>query len=76
MISIICAVRGAKSAMLFRACGRENILRVTMDILTQIENYQPYNEQEERDLPLLRQALFVSFYFRIESSSRASASCR
>ena len=28
------------------------------------------------NLPLLRQALFVSFYFRIESSSRASASCR
>ena len=30
----------------------------------------------KKRLPLLRQALFVSFYFRIESSSRASASCR
>ena len=28
-----------------------------MDILTQIENYRPCNEQEERDLPLLQAAL-------------------
>lgn len=30
----------------------------------------------KKRLPQQRQALFVSFYFRIESSSRASASCR
>ena len=57
MISIFCAVRGAKSAMLFRACGRENILRVAMEIIEQIENYRPYNEQEARDKSIMLDCL-------------------
>ena len=76
MISIICAVRGAKSAMLFRACGRENILRVTMDILTQIENYRPYNEQETRDKSVMLDCLnaFADIFTRDNALCHMTAS--
>ena len=43
--------------MLFRACGRESILRVAMEIIEQIENYRPYNEQETRDKSVMLDCL-------------------
>ena len=50
-------MRGANSARLFAPAGAKKILRVTMDILTQIENYRPCNEQEERDKGLILDCL-------------------
>ena len=47
-----------------------------MDILTQIENYQPYNEQEERDKGLILDCLraFVDVFTRENALAHMTAS--
>ena len=47
-----------------------------MDILTQIENYQPYNEQEERDRGLILDCLraFKDVFTRENALAHMTAS--
>ena len=47
-----------------------------MDILTQIENYQPYNEQEERDKGLILDCLraFEDVFTRENALAHMTAS--